>query len=126
MRAIVAGFVLLLAYGTVVHLLQHLASGSRPHPALPGWLRVYFSALTVLDPLAAFLLARRHRTGVVLSVTVFVTDAAANGWANYALDDTAGVTTGRVGQAAITMLALALLLAVPRLWRATPGGRLHR
>ncbi len=125
MRVTIGGFVLLLAYGTVVHLLQVVASHFNPYPALPGWLRAYFTALIVLDPLAAVLLARRHRAGVVLAATVLVTDAAANGWANYAIDDTTGITTGRVGQAVITVLAIGLLIALPRLWRATSSGRLH-
>lgn len=123
-RVVVGGFVLLRAYGTVVHLLQLVASGFAPYPALPGWLRAYFTALTVLDPLAAGLLARRLRSGVVLTAAVLVSDAAANGWANYHLDDTAGITTGRVGQAVITTLAVALLIALPCLWRATSSGDL--
>ena len=49
-RVTVGAFVLVLAYGTVVHLLQLVASGFNPHPALPDWLRAYFTALTVLDP----------------------------------------------------------------------------
>jgi len=111
--------VLVLAYGTVVHLLQLVVSGFHPYPALPDWLRAYFTALTVLDPLAAVLLARRRRRGLVLAATVLVSDAAANGWGNYALDDTVGITTGRVGQAMITVLAIALVIALPQLWRAT-------
>jgi len=86
---------------------------------LPDWLRAYFTALTVLDPLAAVLLARRRRSGVVLAATVLVSDAAANGWANYALDDSVAITTGRVGHAVITVLAVALVIALPRLSRAT-------
>ena len=118
-RVTVGAFVLVLAYGTVVHLLQLVASGFNPYPALPDWLRAYFTALTVLDPLAAVLLARRRRSGVVLAATVLVSDAAANGWANYALDDSVGITTGRVGHAVITVLAIALVIALPRLSRAT-------
>lgn len=125
-RVTVGGFVLLLAYGTVVHLLQLAASGFAPYAALPGCLRAYLTALTVLDPLAAVLLARRLRSGVVLTAAVLASDAAANGWANYALDDTAGIPVGRVGQAVITISAVALLIALPCLWRATsPGWLAH-
>lgn len=109
----------MLTYGTVVHLLQLVTSGFNPYPALPDWLRAYFTALTVLDPLAVVLLARRRRSGVVLAATVLVSDAVANGWANYALDDSVGVTTGRVGDAVTTVLADALVIAQPRLLRAT-------
>ena len=81
-RALVGGAVLLLVHGTAVHVVQLVGSGSDPYPypELPGWLRGYFVALTVLDPLAAALLAGRRRSGVALSVAVLVTDAVANGW----------------------------------------------
>lgn len=108
-----------LAYGTAVHLVHLVTSGFDPYPEMPPLLRVYFVALTVLDPLAAVLLARCTRPGVALSVTVLVSDAAANGWANYALDDSSGLTVGRVGQGVITVLAIAACASVPRLWRAT-------
>jgi len=49
--------VVALAYGTVVHLGQLLPSGGAPYPGLPTWLSSYFVSLTVLDPLAAVLLA---------------------------------------------------------------------
>ena len=112
------GFVVVLAYGTAVHVAQLVATGFDPYPGLPGWLRSYFISLTVLDPLAAVLLARRHRSGVVLAVAVLVSDAAANGVANYALDPAAGITAGRVGHAVITMLAVGACAVAPRLWRS--------
>jgi len=104
-----------------VHLVS---SGFDPYPEAPPWLRTYFVALTVVDLLAAVLLARRTRGGVVLAVAVLVSDAAANGWANYVLDPASGVTVGRVGQAGITVLAVAVCATTPRLWRATAP--LHR
>jgi hypothetical protein len=120
-RTAAVGTVLVLAYGTLVHVLQLAAAGLAPYPELPGWLRVYFVSLTVLDPLAAVLLVRGRRSGVVLAVAVLVTDALANGWANYALDPAGGVTAGRVGHAVITALALVVtVLAVP-MWRHAPG-----
>lgn len=110
--------VVVLAYGTAVHVVQLVASGFDAYPDLPGWLTTYFTALTVLDPLAAVLLARRRRSGVVLAVAVLVSDAAANGIANYALDPGMGVTAGRVGHAVITVLALGTCAGAPRLWRS--------
>ena len=118
-RVVAAAAVAVLAYGTAVHVVQLVANGGDPYPALPGWLRAYFVSLTLLDPLAAVLLARRRRSGVVLAVAVLVTDAAANAWANYALDPAVGLTAGRVGQGVVTLLAVALLLATPVLWRET-------
>ena len=111
-----------LAYGTVVHVLQLLAGGWDPYPSVPGWLAVYFVSLTVLDPLAAALLVLRRRAGLVLGCAVLVTDAAANGYVNYAID----ASVGRVGHAVITLLALALLVATPRLWPWLRPVAMHR
>ena len=61
----------------------------------------------------------RRRGGVVLAVGVLVSDAVANGWANYALDPASGVTAGRLGHGVVTLLALALLVMAPPLWHAT-------
>ena len=119
LRSIVAALTLLLLFGTAVHVVQLVVAGGQPYPGLPRWLSIYFVSLTVLDPLAAFLLLLRRRTGVVLAVVVLITDAIANGLANYVFDETAGVTVGRIGQAVITLLALGSLVVVPFLWRAT-------
>jgi len=116
-RRVAVGGVLVLGYGTVVHVVQLVGSGFDPYPDLPPWLRCYFVSLTVLDPLAAVLLARGRRSGVVLAGAVLVTDALANGWANYALDPATGLTAGRVGQAVTSLLALVALGMTRRLWQ---------
>lgn len=120
LRVTALTFVALLAYGSVVHVVdvQLLAGYENPYPHHPGWLSAYFLSLTVLDPLAAVLLARRRRSGVALAVLVLVTDAAANAIANYVYDDSGGVTAGRLGQAVITVLALAAVVTGPAMWRA--------
>ncbi|MGC5284768.1 hypothetical protein [Micromonospora sp. DT231] len=45
---------------------------------------------------------------------VLASDAVANGYANYVLDTAPGITLGRIGQAVITVLAVALVTAAPR------------
>lgn len=111
-----AAAVAVFGYGTVVHVVQCWPPGWDPYPLLPRWLAAYFLLLTVLDPLAATLLWLRRREGLVLGCAVLVTDAAANGYANYVLDSSGGATAGRIGQAAITALAIALLAVTPRVW----------
>ena len=118
LRATVLVLVALLAYGTVIHVVQLLAGDGHPYPTVPVWLGAYFISLTVLDPLAAILLLRRRRSGVVLTVAVLVTDAAANAVANYVFDAAEGVTLGRIGQAVITILAILALAAAPAMWRS--------
>ena len=103
-------------YGTLVHVAQLATGGWAPYPLLPGWLAAYFLLLTLFDPLTAALLWLRRREGLVLGCAVFVTDAAANGYVNYVLDNSPGATAGRIGQAVITALAMALLATSARLW----------
>lgn len=124
-RSTVLFLVAVLIYGTAVHAVQLLVSGFDPYPGLPGGLRVYFTALLVLDPLAAVLLARSHRSGVAVAVAVLVSDAAANGIANYALDSAGGVTAGRLGQAVITILAIGACAVAPALWRSASPVQHH-
>ncbi|MFG3644497.1 hypothetical protein ACGF3C_29920 [Micromonospora sp. NPDC047762] len=73
--------------------------------------------------MAALLLAARRVQGLVLGCAVLVTDAAANGYANYVLDPAFGVTPGRIGQAVITALAVGLVALSPWLapWFARRG-----
>ena len=116
----VAGvLVWVLVYGTLVHVAQLALARLAPYPGIPAPLRAYFVALTGLDPIAAALLAARRRSGVVLAVAVLVSDAVANAWVNYVLDDARGVTLGRIGSAVVSALALASVLLAPRLWTAS-------
>ncbi|WP_307872757.1 hypothetical protein [Paractinoplanes ovalisporus] len=103
--------VVLFAYGTIVHVVQ-LAMGG--YPEMPGWLAAYFVSLTFLDALAVVLLLCRPAAGLVLGCFIMVTDAAANFYANYVVDNSPGLTAGRVGQAVITLLAVALVTLTPR------------
>ena len=115
-RVTSAAAVAVFSYGTFVHVAQLATGGWDPYPLLPGWLAAYFVSLTVFDPLAAALLWLRRREGLALGCAVLVTDAAANGYANYVLDSSPGATAGRIGQAVITVLAIALLATSPRVW----------
>jgi hypothetical protein len=111
---------LVLAYGAVVHLVE-LAGGWPPYPWAPTWLTVYFTSLTVLDPLAALLLLARRSTGLYLAAFIFMTDASANWYASYCLPQ--GTVASRVAQAVICGLALGSLLIARQ---ARPWMRQHR
>ncbi len=63
------------------------------------------------------LLLLRPAAGLILGAVVLVTDALANGYANYVVDTSGGITAGRIGQAVITLLALGLVLVLPKALR---------
>jgi hypothetical protein len=112
-RVIVAAAVVVFGYGTAVHVVQLFRGGA--DPATPPWLAAFFVSLTLLDPMVAILLALRRRAGLALAVVVLTTDALANGYANYVVDQAGGVTPGRIGQAVVTALAAALVLTASRI-----------
>jgi hypothetical protein len=114
-RAVVAAEVVVLGYGTVVHVVQLAVGGLDASPGTPGWLAGYLVSLTVFDPVAAVLLWQRRAAGLWLAVAVLVTDAAANGYAVYGLG--LGGAAARVGQAVVTLLALGAVAAAPWLRR---------
>lgn len=125
-RLLAAAGVAVFAYGGIVHVVQLATGGWPPYRWAPAWLAGYFASLTLLDPLAAGLLWRRRAAGVYLGTIILVTDAAANGYATYALPG--ATVTARAAQAVISLLAVAALaaLAPARRWtRAVrpPRGR---
>ncbi|MFU8874077.1 hypothetical protein [Micromonospora sp. SL4-19] len=103
------GYVAVLLWGTGAHVTDLVVGGADPYPWAPPWLAVYFVALTVADPVAAVLLARRRRLGMDLACLILVTDAAANGWAVYGLPSSA--PAARIGHATVTIIALGSLVA---------------
>ncbi len=110
-RLVVGTEVLLLGYGAVVHIVQLVVGGFQPYPWAPTWLAVYFTSLTLADPLAAVLLWTRRVAGLYLGAVVFVTDALANGYASYVLP--AGTITSRLAQAIISLIAVTALVTAP-------------
>lgn len=48
-------------------------------------MNVYWTALAVLDPLAAVLLIRARRAGLALALAIMVSDVAVNSYALYGL-----------------------------------------
>ncbi len=70
--------------------------------------------------------SRREQSHELSAVVGGLSDAAANGWANYAIDSVPSVTPGRVGPAVITMVALDPYIAAPRLSHAASPLPHHR
>jgi hypothetical protein len=72
-------YALCLAGATINHLRSLLADGWLPDH-LPIANALYWSSLTLLDPLAAGLLLLRPRVGVALTVIIISTNVAHNLW----------------------------------------------
>jgi hypothetical protein len=113
-RPVLGGAAIVFAYSTAAHVTQLLIGGLHPHPAMPRWPAVCFVSITLFDALTVVLLLRRPVAGLILGCAVLVCDAPANGYANYVVDDTPGITAGRIGQAVITLLAVMLVALTPR------------
>jgi hypothetical protein len=111
-----------LFYGGFVHVYQLATGGWPPYHWAPAGLAIYFTSLTVLDPLAATLLLIRRRAGLYPAVLVLVTDAAANWYATYHLLPTTG--NAQIGQAVISVLAVASVIVAgyARRSKARPPG----
>jgi hypothetical protein len=73
--------VVLLAVGTVSHVVDFVRGGWDPYPWAPTWLNLYWTSLAVLDTVAAVLLLLGRRSGLDLTVAIMVTDLAANAYA---------------------------------------------
>lgn len=72
-------YALCLAGATINHVRAVLTYGWLRHD-VPLATAVYWSSLTVLDPVAALLLFIRPRVGVALTVAIILSDAAHNLW----------------------------------------------
>jgi hypothetical protein len=103
--------VVVLGYGGVVHVVHLVVGSFHPYSWAPTWLAIYFTSLTLADPLAALLLAARRASGLYLGAVVLVTDAVANGYAIYGLGS--GTAVARVSQAMISFMAVAALALAP-------------
>ena len=89
-------FVLVLAYGTVGHLLQLVRFN--PYPALPDWLRTYFTDRAGSPRSRSTRASSSQWRGLGRDGARI--RCCGNGWASYALDDAVGITTGCVGDQA--------------------------
>ncbi|NWA24613.1 hypothetical protein HX866_06895 [Pseudomonas gingeri] len=81
--------------------------------------RVFWGALTFLDPLAALLLFIKPRTGIVLTAAIIVADVAHNTY--YVALNQQWLASFYLSQVAF-LIAVALLS--PMVWQGTPS-RLH-
>lgn len=72
-------YALCLAGATINHVRAALSQGLLPEH-LPWATALYWSSLTIFDPLAAILLFHRPRVGIALTVSIIVSNVAHNLW----------------------------------------------
>jgi hypothetical protein len=114
-RALVGVQLVALTWGAVVHLVTLTVAVTGPATLLdarvPAWMALYWVSLTVLDPLAAVVLALRRRVGLGLSAGVLVSDAVVNGYAIHGLG--VGVSWAWAGHLVVTALAVTTVVTWP-------------
>ena len=71
--------------GTTTHVIDVATLGWVPQNQAPLWMNVYWTSLTLLDPLVVVLLWTRRRYGIYLGLAVMITDVAINSYAAYGL-----------------------------------------
>ncbi|MGI9825074.1 hypothetical protein [Agromyces sp. Marseille-Q5079] len=112
LAAWVAGFTV----GTVFHLIELLTQGFDVYGSMPGWLRVFWVSLTVIDPFVVILLLLRSRAGIWLGCAVMVADVVVN-W-SVALSIPGATGPGLITQ---PLFLIFLLGTAPLLWKAFPS-----
>ena len=113
LRVILAVWILGFLIGTTTHILDLVLGGVDVYAGFPAPVRIFWVALTLLDPLAVLLVASRRRAGVVVGVLIMVADVAVN-WTVFATVEGFGLF-GLVNQS--LFFGFVLLTARP-LWRA--------
>ncbi|ELA8175789.1 hypothetical protein KIP00_09050 [Vibrio sp. B513a] len=77
---------LFMTVGGVVHLYDNIVGGFLPYDFAPRWLNMYWSALGLLDLLAAYLLVKHRRSGLVVMLLILITNVIFSSHAHYTLE----------------------------------------
>ena len=91
--------------------IDFITAGWMPYAYAPHWLAAYWSALLLLDPLAAVLIAYRRRSGLLLAPAILLTDAAANGYAIHVLS--LGGPLAPIGHGVVSAVAVGCAALTP-------------
>ena len=86
-RAVWSIWIAAFALGTYTHLWWVLHAGFMPTPEAPLWANIYWTSLTVLDPLAILLIVLgRARAAIVLALSIMISNVIINSWASFGLN----------------------------------------
>ena len=113
-KAALAVCCLCFAQGAIAHGLNFVRRGWLPYHHGPLLIRVFWTALILLDPAVIFLILRYRRIGLSAAVIVMLLDGAANSYAAFTLRDH-GFALALPLQCAFLGYVLGSL---PFLWRA--------
>jgi len=86
-KAILTVYCLCFAQGAIAHILDFARRGWPPYHHGPLTIRIFWTALILLDPIVILLLLRYRRAGLALGASVMLLDVAANSYAAFALHD---------------------------------------
>ena len=85
-KIILAVYIIAFASATWNHLADIIAGGLFPYDKfweVPWWMNVYWTSLTILDPLAILLLLFYLRPGLFMYFVIMVSDVVINLYANH-------------------------------------------
>jgi hypothetical protein len=74
-----------LIVGGATHIFDHIYFGLLPYKFAPLWLNIYWSALGVLDLLAVFFLLKYRLQGILLTLSIVLSNVLVNSIAYYSL-----------------------------------------
>jgi hypothetical protein len=114
-KVLFALYALCFLWGTHNHVVDLRRGGFLPYTYAPLPFNIYWTSLTLLDPLAALLLFVLPYHGMVLAVAIMVSDIAVNLYAAYVLFP----GTMMPDRALLSQMAFALFLfvTVPFAWK---------
>lgn len=84
-------YIISFSIATSTHIRDLLLGGFLPYAGKPLWANIYWTSLTLLDPLAILLLLFRLRTGMILYAFIIVTDVLINLYFTISLAGISGV-----------------------------------
>jgi len=108
-------YMLCFLWATKNHILDIWRGGFLPYTEAPLVFNIYWTSLTLLDPLAIILLYYFPYYGMVLAVLIMVSDIAVNLYATYSFWNS-DIFTNRSLQLQI-LFGIFLFLTVPILWK---------
>ena len=75
-----------LTIGAAFHWIDIYQAGFLPYKAAPLAINIFWTMLAVVDLLAAYLLVRQRKLGLILTLVIMVMDVGVNSYAAYELD----------------------------------------